>query len=81
VGEDVDEAAVVVVVAGVRLDDQCPLYAVGLEERDQLRSGTKLGAGRPITGFGRELEPGRIEDMVVTVDLRFVEDVQAAPPC
>jgi hypothetical protein len=81
VGENVDEAAVVVVVAGVRLDDQCALYAVGLEERGQLRSGTKLGADRPIAGFGRELEPGRIEDMVVTVDLRFVEDVQAAPLC
>jgi hypothetical protein len=36
VGQDVDQAAVVVVIAGVRLDDQRPLYAVSLEDRGQL---------------------------------------------
>jgi hypothetical protein len=36
VGQDVDQAAVVVVIAGIRLDDERPLYAVSLEDRGQL---------------------------------------------
>jgi hypothetical protein len=35
-GQDVEQAAVVVVISGVRLDDQRPMYAVSLEERGQL---------------------------------------------
>ena len=36
VGQDVDKAAVVVVITGVRLDDERPLDAIGLEDRGQL---------------------------------------------
>jgi hypothetical protein len=80
VGQDVDQAAVVVVIAGIRLDDERPLYAVSLEDRGQLRSGPQLGPGREVVGLRRELEPDRIEDMVMTVDLRFVEDTQMSLP-
>jgi hypothetical protein len=35
-GQHVDQAAVVVVIAGVRLDDERPLHAVSVKDRGQL---------------------------------------------
>jgi hypothetical protein len=67
-------------VAGVRTHEHRVLHPVRVEHPYELGRGAYFLAGRQVIRVRGIGKPRRIEDMVVTVDLRFVVDGQLGSP-
>ena len=76
--EEIQQASVVRVVPRVGTDHQRMSAAVGIEQVGQLVRRALLVGDRVVPGVGRIPEMGGVEKVVVTIDLRFVEDRHTA---
>jgi hypothetical protein len=68
---------VVLAVAGVGSDEHGVAHAVRVEHSAELVGPADLLARRQVVGVRRVREPPRVEDVVVAVDLRLVQDAHA----